>query len=87
MKFKAGDRVRVIGSRFYPQHIGTEATVVSFWVEFGEYVIVVDGHPAPNLGGTWSTLPCHIAPILPLGSWSFIEKMLKTDIRKLRETV
>ena len=97
---KVGDRVRIDCPHSVGGFHGKTATILSgsrfgireypagHWEQIVGFTVSVDGVGDRDRHGRLIGYQAHeLKPILPLGSWSALEKMLKTDIRKLRETV
>ena len=95
---KVGDRVRIDCpcSAFHGKCASIWRFDVADWEPFSKNAGVdsavaccvdVDGFGRFDEDGLFAYAPEELKPILPLGSWSALEKMLKTDIRKLREAV
>jgi hypothetical protein len=97
MKFKIGDRVRIVGRSH--TYFGKEATIWAYcpdgnWSDAAiargirgpSYRLDVDGVGSRHAGDRKhifiAAMPEDIEPIIPLGSWDEITQMLGKDIRE-----
>lgn len=68
MRFRIGQRVRIVSADFHQSHVGREATAVSAlamhdgWPQCETYEIEIDGIPSPLGYDSWLAAPCNLAP-------------------------